>query len=148
MQRTSWRQRLTRTLSYPDDKDLRAYVDRTARPALQAVVDELASRDITADLTANREDKTGVPHLDLTVEMGDDPPFRYQLWPEKTDMPSFAMNSASGDAVYYRLEVYLTEGSQQYDVMGYTREQLIGDVLDQYERHIEFLRLRHTPTLE
>ncbi|RDI31523.1 choline/glycine/proline betaine transport protein [Rhodococcus sp. AG1013] len=147
VQRT-WRQRLTRTLSYPDDKDLRAYVDRTARPALQAVVDELASRDITADLTANREDKTGVPHLDLTVEMGDDPPFRYQLWPEKTDMPSFAMNSASGDAVYYRLEVYLTEGSQQYDVMGYTREQLIGDVLDQYERHIEFLRLRHTPTLE
>lgn len=147
VQRT-WRQRLTRTLSYPDSKDLRGYVDSTARPALQAVVDELATREIPADLTENREEKTGVPHLDLTVEMGDDPPFRYQLWPEKTDIPSFAMNSASGDAVYYRLEVYLTEGSQQYDVMGYTREQLIGDVLDQYERHIEFLRLRHTPTME
>lgn len=147
VQRT-WRQRLTRTLSYPDSKDLRGYVDSTARPALQAVVDELANREIPADLTENREEKTGVPHLDLTVEMGDDPPFRYQLWPEKTDIPSFAMNSASGDAVYYRLEVYLTEGSQQYDVMGYTREQLIGDVLDQYERHIEFLRLRHTPTME
>ncbi|PTR26658.1 choline/glycine/proline betaine transport protein [Rhodococcus sp. OK519] len=147
VQRT-WRQRLTRTLSYPNRQDLRHYVERTARPALQAVVDELASRDIDAELVENREDKTGVPHLDLTVAMGADPPFRYQLWPEKTDMPSFAMNSASGDAVYYRLEVYLTEGSQQYDVMGYTRDQLIGDVLDQYERHIEFLRLRHTPTME
>ncbi|CAM2909124.1 Choline/glycine/proline betaine transport protein [Prescottella defluvii] len=147
VQRT-WRQRLSRTLSYPDGRDLRQYVERTARPALQAVVDELASRDIDAELVENREDKTGVPHLDLTVAMGADPPFRYQLWPEKTDMPSFAMNSASGDAVYYRLEVYLTEGSQQYDVMGYTRDQLISDVLDQYERHIEFLRLRHTPTME
>jgi len=147
VQRT-WRQRLSRTLSYPDNRDLRQYVERTARPALQAVVDELADRDIEAELVGNREDRTGVPHLDLTVVMGDDPPFRYQLWPEKTDIPSFAMNSQSGDAVYYRLEVFLTDGSQQYDVMGYTRDQLIGDVLDQYERHIEFLRLRHTPTLE
>ena len=26
--------------------------------------------------------------------------------------------------------------------MGYSKEQLIGDILDQYERHLEFLRLR------
>ncbi|EOM78249.1 BCCT family glycine betaine transporter [Rhodococcus rhodnii LMG 5362] len=148
VQRT-WRQRLARTLSYPDRTGVRRYVDETARPALAAVVDELATRSITAHLEENREERTGIPHLDLTVEMGEgDPRFHYQLWPEKDDIPSFAMNSQSEDAAYYRLEVHLTEGSQQYDVMGYTREQLIGDVLDQYERHIEFLRLRNTPTLE
>ena len=27
--------------------------------------------------------------------------------------------------------------------MGYTHTQLIDDVLDQYERHLEFLRLQH-----
>ena len=32
-------------------------------------------------------------------------------------------------------------GGQGYDVMGYTHTQLIDDVLDQYERHLEFLRL-------
>ena len=42
---------------------------------------------------------------------------------------------------YFRLEVHLRDGGQGYDVMGYTHTQLIDDVLDQYERHLEFLRL-------
>ena len=37
--------------------------------------------------------------------------------------------------------MHLRDGGQGYDVMGYTRAQLIDDVLDQYERHLEFLRL-------
>jgi choline/glycine/proline betaine transport protein len=41
---------------------------------------------------------------------------------------------------YARLEVHLVDGGQDYDVMGYTSEQVIHDCLDQYERHLEFLR--------
>jgi choline/glycine/proline betaine transport protein len=44
------------------------------------------------------------------------------------------------------LEVHLGEGSQGYDLTGYTKEQVIADVLNQYERHLEYLRLgRSTP---
>ncbi len=35
---------------------------------------------------------------------------------------------------YYRAEVYLKEGGQNYDVMGWNQEQLINDILDQYEK--------------
>ncbi|MNV94388.1 High-affinity choline transport protein [compost metagenome] len=42
---------------------------------------------------------------------------------------------------YYRAEVHLSEGSQDYDLMGYTKEQIINDILDQYERHMQFLHL-------
>ena len=45
------------------------------------------------------------------------------------------------DDYYSRLEVYLSRGGQDYDVMDYTQSQIIDDVLDQYERHLEFLRL-------
>jgi choline/glycine/proline betaine transport protein len=38
--------------------------------------------------------------------------------------------------------VHLDDGGQEYDVMGYTHGQLLDDVLDQYERHLEFLRLQ------
>lgn len=41
-----------------------------------------------------------------------------------------------------RFEVCLATGSQENDVMGYDREQLIADILDQYERHLEYLRLQ------
>ena len=37
--------------------------------------------------------------------------------------------------------MHLHDGGQGYDVMGYSHTQLIDDVLDQYERHLEFLRL-------
>jgi choline/glycine/proline betaine transport protein len=45
-----------------------------------------------------------------------------------------------------RFEVHLADGSQGYDVMGYSKEQLIGNILDQYERHLEFLRLHREST--
>ena len=42
---------------------------------------------------------------------------------------------------YYRAEVHLSEGSQNYDLVGYSKEQIINDILDQYERHMQFLHL-------
>ncbi len=42
---------------------------------------------------------------------------------------------------HFRAEVFLREGGQQYNVVGYTKDQLIGDILDQYEKHLHFLYL-------
>jgi choline/glycine/proline betaine transport protein len=42
---------------------------------------------------------------------------------------------------YARLEVHTGGGGQDYDVMGCSPAQIIHDCLDQYERHLEFLRL-------
>src|SRR5699024_11411282 len=44
---------------------------------------------------------------------------------------------------YYRAEVYLNEGGQDYDVMGWTEDEVIGDILDQYERHRLFLHIAY-----
>ena len=38
-------------------------------------------------------------------------------------------------------EEILKEGGQNYDVMGWNQEQLINDILDQYEKHLHFLHL-------
>jgi choline/glycine/proline betaine transport protein len=40
-----------------------------------------------------------------------------------------------------RLVVHLEAGGQDYDVMGYSRGQVIHDCLDNYEQHLQFLRL-------
>ncbi len=39
---------------------------------------------------------------------------------------------------YYRAEIHLKEGRQDY---GWAKEQIIHDILDQYEKHIHFLHL-------
>jgi choline/glycine/proline betaine transport protein len=42
---------------------------------------------------------------------------------------------------YAKLDVHLDTGAQDYDVMGYRTSQVIHDCLDQYEQHLEFLRM-------
>lgn len=45
------------------------------------------------------------------------------------------------DHEYYQAEVFLREGGQNYDVMEWTQEDLLQDILDQYERHLYFLNV-------
>ena len=61
-------------------------------------------------------------------------------------MPIYGDRSRRASDVYYRLDVHLREGGQGYDVMGYTHSQLIDDVLDNYEQHVEFMRLNEEAT--
>ena len=42
---------------------------------------------------------------------------------------------------YHRAEVHLSEGGQDYDVMGWTRDQILADLVEQYEKHLRFLHL-------
>lgn len=138
---SAWRHRLARALSHPNKRAARRFLTDVCRPALQEVTEELRTRDVEASLSEDIDPETGLPRLTLRVPMGTEHSFDYRLYPVRRATPSYAMRAVTADDTYYRVEVHLPEGGQGYDVMGYTREQLIGDVLDQYERHLEFLRL-------
>ena len=57
-------------------------------------------------------------------------------------MPSFVATEQDGDEpTYFRAEVHLKEGGQNYDLMGWSREDAISDILDQYEKHLHFLHM-------
>ena len=45
------------------------------------------------------------------------------------------------DSKYFRAEVHLREGGQDYDVMGWSHDQILADILDQYEKHLHFLHV-------
>jgi choline/glycine/proline betaine transport protein len=137
----TWRQRLARVMSYPGKRSASRFVDESARPAFEEVAAELRTQGADAAVTENLVEELGLPHLDLSVALGREEEFRYRIWPSEAATPAFAVGSLSTQDTYYRFEVYLTEGGQGYDVLGYSKDQLIGDILDQYERHLEFLRL-------
>ena len=84
--------------------------------------------------------------VELRVKHGEEPEFIYGVYAAGHLLPSFAFpefDSKEPDESkrYYRAEVYLAEGSQHYDIWGYLEEQVIGDVLGQYEKHMHFLHL-------
>ncbi|WP_169552631.1 choline BCCT transporter BetT [Nocardiopsis halotolerans] len=137
----NWRQRIARAVSFPGKRAANRFVREVCRPAFRDVSEELRRQGAEASVLEEPDERTGIPHVGLRVPMGEEEDFKYWVWPMEVPTPAFATRSLAESDTYVRFEVYLTEGSQGYDVMGYTKEQLIGNILDEYERHLEFLRL-------
>ncbi|MBY9076047.1 choline BCCT transporter BetT [Nocardioides sp. WL0053] len=133
-----WRARLSRAMAFPGALKVAEFVDDVALPALEDVAEELRRQGVEA--TVDKVADNGTSYVELAADLGTEHPFHYRMWPREVPLPIYGRGPAGHD-VYSRLEVHLREGGQGYDVMGYTHTQLIDDVLDQYERHLEFLRL-------
>ncbi len=139
----SWRDRLNRILNFPTRKAVLRFMAGTLEPAMQDVCAELNKQGVQTTVIRNEEDQS----LTFEVLHGEEVDFLYQVKPVSALMPVFAMNQASNldsdkhHERYWRAEVFLREGSQEYDLVGYTRDQIIGDILNQYERHMQFLHL-------
>ena len=87
--------------------------------------------------TANRDSEEvegGCPTLQ--VDFPGAPSFLYQVRPCRMRTPSFL---PADDDYYLRLDVHLAEGGIGQDLNGFTRTQVIHDVLNEYQRHLQFL---------
>lgn len=137
----SWRRRLNRASTWPSADQARKFMAGVAMPALEAVAKELNEQGIEATLVGSEVPDSPVGQLDLYVPLGDEQDFRYQIYPMEYPVPDFTRR-AGGRDTYYRLEIFDRTGSMGFDVFGYTTEQIIDNVLDLYERHMEFLHMQ------
>ena len=129
---------------FPDREKADEFLSSVVAPALEEVAGELAEQNVRAEVVSS-VDEHGQPAIELTTDVTADLPFSYKVQHVPVPVPAYGGWAPRGNDVYSRLEVHLRDGGQGYDVMGYTQTQLIDDVLDQYERHLEFLR-RHDGT--
>lgn len=140
--RLNWKQRISRVMNYPGSTHTKKMLDTVCLPALQEVALELERRG--AEVQVNElpplEDER-LNHLEMLVTLGEEQRFLYQIWPQRYSVPAFTYRARSGKSDYFRLETFLLEGTQGNDLMDYTKEQIINDILDQYERHLTFLHI-------
>ncbi|WJV64024.1 choline transporter [Pectobacteriaceae bacterium CE70] len=138
----NWKQRLSRVMNYPGTTHTEEMLNTVCRPAMQDVARELALRGAKVEFNElPPQDDERLNHLELLVRLGDEEDFVYQIWPQRYSIPAFTYRARSGKSHYYRLETYLMEGTQGNDLMDYSKEQIINDILDQYERHMQFLHI-------
>ena len=139
--RGGWRQRVAQAVHFPSRDEVYRFMDDTVRPAIADVTAVFADKGLTVLSEENASHDT----VSLQIDHGEEHPFIYEVRMRGYFTPSFARagvgNQEFRNRRYYRAEVHLSEGSQDYDLTGYTREQIINDVLDQYERHMQFLHL-------
>lgn len=109
---------------------------------MEEVAAELRAQGAAVELSTGPIDGVACSQVTLTVALADEPDFRYQIYPVEHVLPTYAPRAQGKADKYYRLEVFSMTGSHGYDLLGYTKDQVIADVLDQYERHLEFLHLQ------
>ncbi|WP_420065770.1 choline transporter [Pectobacterium colocasium] len=140
--RLNWKQRLSRVMHFPGTTHTQKMLDDVCKTAMEDVARELRLRGANVEVNELPpvEDER-LNHLELLVDLGDEQNFLYQIWPQRYSVPAFTYRARSGKSDYYRLETFLLEGSQGNDLMDYSKKQVINDILDQYERHLNFLHL-------
>ena len=132
-----WQTRLHHIIDFPERKSVTTFMTKTVVPAMQEMAAELDKRGVEATIEFG-DDKQERPIL--MARHGDEQDFLYKVKPRAFMQPSFVVDDEDeDDSKYYRAEVFLMEGGQDYDIMGWTREQVIGDIIDQYEKHMHFL---------
>lgn len=135
----AWKQRLGTLLHQPTRERALVFMRDIVAPALNDVAAEIRGRGLDADVSVSPDE------VRLTVGHGAGDDFLYGVALRSVPVPSFAVTALEGEREgpdhTWRAEAALREGGQRYDIMGYTREQVIADLLGQYERHMHYLNL-------
>ncbi|MDO6610449.1 BCCT family transporter [Shewanella sp. 1_MG-2023] len=134
----SWKERVNILVSHPSKEDAQQFLNTVAKPGLEEVVKIFLANNTPAVIT--QHDK----RVRLLIGNNGALQFAYGL-----RIRAFTMNGAdiegfASEQDYYRVEVFLEHGGQHYDVMGYTQEQIIADVINQYERYLHYQHLSNS----
>ncbi|WP_226704993.1 BCCT family transporter [Microbulbifer elongatus] len=137
-----WQRRLKNALKLPSLTEVHEYIRDVGKPALEEFAEEMRKNGYETTVT-EKENKW----VQLEVSHGEEVEFIYGIHPKATMKPDAShpekelhddYDDGSPDT-YFRAEVHLYEGGQDYDVMGWTKDQILTDMVSQYERHLQFL---------
>lgn len=136
----NWKERLENIVTFPDEKAVKRYITKVVAPSLKEVGKEFELQQFSVSVDDSND------ALVLTVSMGNDPDFIYAVYAVPTEQPEFGPCETqtldeNEKATYYRAEVHLSEGGQNYDIMGWSKISVINDVIDHYHKHQHFIHL-------
>ena len=129
-------------MNFPSRGAVSCFIDTTVKQACQDVATELQGLGVDARVL---NEKSG--SVVLLTNHGSEIDFVYKVSLSSHAQPEFVhsdddtTSTASDDdtQTYYRAEVHLGEGGQDYDIMGWSSEGVINDIVSQYHRHMHFL---------
>nr|WP_136250554.1 choline BCCT transporter BetT [Ningiella ruwaisensis] len=136
----AWQERLQTIVDFPNKLAVQNYLEKIVKPAFDSVVKEFRKHNIVAHIEQKKD------WIELTVEHGEEQDFVYGVHRRKYVQPEYAYADeqaldSDDEHIYYRAEVHLSEGGQDYDIMGWSKLAVINDVVDQYHKHQHFLHL-------
>ena len=130
----SWQMRLKNVIDFPNKVNVNKFINQIVAPAFDSVAKELRDNQISVDIS----NKDG---LSFIVNHGEEQEFIYKVLTRKYSQPDYVTEADEDEQSYYRAEVHLVEGGQDYDIMGWSKAAVINNIIDQYHKHLHFLHL-------
>ncbi|MDF2487513.1 MAG: choline/carnitine/betaine transporter [Pseudomonas sp.] len=136
--RRGFSERLTQRDLQPTQPVVQRFMDKHVSPALREAAVQLQTLgfDVESRLGQSRS------LVGLRVMMEEGNPFVYEVSLDGYMAPPSEAPVEGEPEVrqrFYRAEVYLHDGSQEYDLMGFAPDQIVRDVMDQFESHRQLL---------
>lgn len=132
----AWRERLETIVDFPNRSLVSKFIQQDVKEAFEQLVDEFQKHDI--DVNIKQSDDA----ITLSIAREEEHPFVYGVHRRQHVHPDSANDSLEeSESTYFRAEVHLREGGQDYDIMGWSKLAIINDVIDQYHKHQHFLHL-------
>lgn len=133
-----WKKRLAGLVSFPDREQVEDFMGSTVLKAMRRVQRELGGQGWNAEV--HSDEANARVYLEVVKE--DQLDFIYEIRMVGYAMPAFALSEGpDADEQYYRAEVFLRRGGQHYDIYGYGQQDIISDILDQFEKYLHFLHI-------
>lgn len=138
-----WQKRLRNLTMFTRRSHVVRFIEEVVRPACEEVAEELIKQGYIATVVLDEESN----RIRLELLHNDKPYFAYEVRPRHYPLPTMLSRIVEEDTDnldgrnYFRADVHLLEGGQDYDIMGWSKEDVIGDILDQYETHLHYLHM-------
>jgi choline/glycine/proline betaine transport protein len=133
----TWQRRLGLLLKAPTEKEVADYIANIVAPALEAVAQELEKRGRAATVSRGGD---GGPSVSLTVPASGMRDFVYGVHAASYRLPAFSALEAAQGGLRFEARTFFSDGSRGYDLMGMAQEQIIADVLAQFDRYLQFVQ--------
>lgn len=135
-----WKERLQRILTYSQKGEVKTYIQNTVRPAFEELAEELSVQGIEAMVYSSEKLN---PHIEIRINHDAMKNFKYGVKAKKKEISENFIKEANApqvDAEHFFIPyAYFGDGRDGYDVQYFTKEEIIGDVLKQYERFLKIL---------
>ncbi len=157
---TNWKDRLAKLVDYPDKEDVSSFIKDVVHKSMETVQAELKRRGWESNVYMENDPLRTRIEVIKSEQMA----FIYEVRLSELIIPGFALSelpmetasiSVSEKATeaaaeddheyYYRAEVFLRGGSEAYDVYGYSRHNMITDILNHFEHYLH--KLHHSAEL-
>ncbi|MGO1247124.1 MAG: BCCT family transporter [Oceanisphaera sp.] len=135
-----WKKRLANLVDFPPREAVEKFLRTIAFQAMHKVEVELEQQGWEAEVNFDEQNC----RAQFQVFQEGKLEFIYEVRLRGYAMPDFAFpetEEVASDDHYYRAEVFLRRGGQAYDVYGYDQQDIISDILDQFEKYLHFLHI-------